>query len=128
MAIARYYARPFETPKRWVFGVDSYMTKHMKVFGSMADYEAWISEDQYLPHACFVPAQQTPISEITKQTPGRVYFSRIGDEFLQIANGGQLYITDNAEERGWLDESGTLHIESPYCSISGETIVYNDVE
>ncbi len=27
MAIARYYARPFETPKRWVFGVDSLIKK-----------------------------------------------------------------------------------------------------
>lgn len=58
------------------------MTKHMKIFASMADYEAWIGEDQYLPHACFVQSIQTPITEITKQTPGRVYFSRIGDEFI----------------------------------------------
>jgi len=102
----------------------------MKVFGSMSDYEGWISTDQYLPHAVFVPTQQTPVEQITKQTPGRVYFSRIGDEFLQIANGGQLYITDNEQEHGWLDSDGTLHIESPYCGLSadGMTIVYNNAE
>ena len=102
------------------------MTKHLRVFQSLDQYDEWVNDDNWLPHACFVPDSSTEREDIGINTPGRVYFSRIGDCFLQVANGGTLYVTDNENERGYLD-GDTLVLESPYISTDEEsgTIVYN---
>ncbi len=45
MAIARYYARPFETPKRWVFGVDSCMKKFLLILFAITVFFSCSKDD-----------------------------------------------------------------------------------
>ncbi len=72
--------------------------KYLKKFDNQTGYQAYLDEeDIWLPRVSFiVNGGETPESDDKYNDAGPSYvdFSRIGTEFVQVANGGTMYFTD----------------------------------
>ncbi len=102
------------------------MRHHIRCFESEADYAEYKSgNDKWLPRVAFVPSSYTPIEQITLSTPGRLVFNALGKHFVEICNGGIMYLNDiqdptladDAEQNyGWYRatvNNGLLSIVTP---------------
>lgn len=101
------------------------MNKYLRQFKDASAYQKYLdSGDVYLPRVSYIPDDpSTPDIDET-----RVYYNRLGEHFIEFANGGQLYFTNTADSSAYIDADGTLVINSPYVSI-GENgdIIFNDL-
>ncbi len=72
--------------------------KYLKKYDNHTAYQAYLDEeDIWLPRVSFiVNGGESPESDDKYNDAGPSYvdFSRIGTEFVQIANGGTMYFTD----------------------------------
>ena len=90
------------------------MKHHIRCFKSEADFTNYNnSDDRWKPLVAFVPT--TPVSnvnQITKDTPGRIVFQKLGTKFFEVLNGGNAYFTDTEDSSAWLDSNGQIHIST----------------
>lgn len=71
------------------------MRHHIRCFESEAAYTAYKNgDDKWLPRVAFIPSTSTNIEDITIDTPGRIAFNQFGVHFIEICNGGTMYIKD----------------------------------
>lgn len=100
------------------------MLKHLKIFRSEQEFSEYKnSGDVVFPRVSFVAQEIT--DNLTIETPHRVDYARLTDNFITVM-GGTMYFSDNDEEKAWIDEeTGTLYIVSPYMSVDEETGTIN---
>lgn len=75
--------------------------KYLKKFAKASDYSTYLNgDDVWLPRVTYVvnaSDNHTTDDKWSDQGPSWVDFSRIGDEFAQVANGGTMYFTDTVK-------------------------------
>lgn len=101
------------------------MNKYIRAFKDASVYQKYLdSGNVYLPRVSYIP--DDPSTADIDET--KVYYNWIGESFIQVANGGQLYFTNTVDSSAYIDADGTLVINSPYVSI-GENgdIIFNDL-
>lgn len=100
------------------------MKHHLVTFESEAAYRAYCQgDDKWLPRVSFIPTTPTPRNQITVNTPGRVVFSRQGEHFIEIANGGTMYFWDQigtpkGDFTAEVLSDGTLDIHVPTDTVN----------
>lgn len=95
--------------------------KYLKSFINQTKYQEYISADDiWLPRVSFIKNGGPSVTTGNKYSdtgPSRVEYSRIGTEFIQVANDGVMYFTDQI----YKNESGQ---DVKYSAeISGDAIV-----
>lgn len=72
--------------------------KHLKRFANQTEYSEYISSDDiWLPRVSYIINGGTSAVDTDRYSdtgPSRVEYSRIGTEFVQVANDGIMYFTD----------------------------------
>lgn len=94
--------------------------KYLKIFENQSAYSSYITgDDIWLPRVShIINGGEDPDNEneYSDTGPSRVEYSRIGAEFIQVANDGVMYMTDQVYEIGGEPIAYT-------AAINGETIV-----
>lgn len=91
--------------------------KYLKKFKNQTAYQQYISADDiWLPRVSWIlnKGDTTPTTQnkYSDNGPSRVEYSRLGTEFIQVANGGIMYFTDQVYD-------GVSYT----AAVDGETIV-----
>ncbi len=91
-------------------------TKYLRLFKNQTEYAAYIAADDiWLPRVSLILNKgdsHTSNDKYSDNGPSRIEYSRLGTEFIQVANGGIMYFTDQVYE-------GVSYT----AAIDGETIV-----
>lgn len=91
-------------------------TKYLRLFKNQTEYATYLANDDiWLPRVSLIYNKgdaHTTTNKFNDNGPSRLEYSRLGTEFIQVANGGTMYFTDQVYE-------GVAYT----AAIDGETIV-----
>ena len=91
-------------------------TKYLRLFKNQSEYAQYLADDDiWLPRVSLIYNKgdaHTSSDKYNDNGPSRLEYSRLGTEFVQVANGGIMYFTDQVYDN-----------VSYTAEVDGETIV-----
>lgn len=97
-------------------------TKYLRLFKNQTEYAQYIADDDiWLPRVSLVLNKgdaHTSNDKYNDNGPSRLEYSRIGSEFIQVANGGIMYFTDQIYD----GVSYTAEVEGDTISIKTKNL------
>lgn len=97
-------------------------TKYLRLFRNQTEYAQYIADDDiWLPRVSLIFNKgdaHTSNDKYNDNGPSRLEYSRIGSEFIQVANGGIMYFTDQIYD----GVSYTAEVEGDTISIKTKNL------